>query len=254
MTETLAIVQARMGSTRLPGKVLMYIAGQPMLRHVIERLKHAKLIDTIVIATSANAEDKPVVELANKIKTKSYAGSPNDVLDRYYQAATLYKADVVVRITADCPLIDPQVVDKVVKHYREGKFDYVSNVVKPTYPDGLDTEVFSYRALAKAWQEAKLTSEREHVTPYIWKNTGMFRIGGIENVTDYSGLRWTVDDSKDLEFIREIYRYLYHKNKMFYMEDVLELLKQRPELLKINQGTARNEGYTKSVLEDKIVK
>jgi len=252
--KTVAIVQARMGSTRLPGKVLMDIAGQPMLRRVIERLKHTKLLDDIVIATSTNDEDKPVIKLAEQNKVKSYAGSPNDVLDRYYQAAKLYKADVVVRITADCPLIDPQVVDKVIKYYKAGKYDYVSNVVKPTYPDGLDTEVFSYRSLTKAWQEAKLTSEREHVTPYIWKNTAIFKIGGIQNTTDYSSLRWTVDDRKDIEFIREVYRHLYKKNKMFYMGDVLGLLKQHPELLKINQGTARNEGYTKSVLEDKIVK
>ncbi len=254
MTKIIAIVQARSGSTRLPGKTMIDIAGKPMLWHVINRLKHSRRLTDIVIATTTNPNDNAIIRLAGENNIKSYAGSEEDVLDRYYQAAVKFKADVIVRITADCPMIDPVIVDKTIEHYLNGKFDYVSNTVKPTYPDGLDTEVFSFRSLQRAWKEAKLKSEREHVTPYLWKHPELFIIGNIKNDTDLSRFRWTVDTEEDLQFAREIYRRLYKAHGMFYMEDILELLKQHPELLAINSNSKRNEGYAKSLREDKVVK
>ena len=156
-----------MGSTRLPGKVLMELEGKPLLQRVVERVKRAKKIDEIIIATTKNKEDKKLTEFAEKLKVKSYAGSEDDVLDRYYQAAKKFGAENIVRITSDCPLIDPEIVDDIISYYLNNDFDYVSNTISPTYPDGLDTEVFSFKALERAWKEAKKGFEREHVTPYI---------------------------------------------------------------------------------------
>ena len=254
MKNIVAIIQARMGSTRLPGKVLKEIVGKPMLWHVINRVKNAKELDDIVIATTNLKEDTQILELASEIGVKNYAGSENDVLDRYYQAAIMSKADVIVRITADCPLVDPNVIDKVVRYYLSNDFDYVSTSIKPTYPDGIDVEVFSFASLKKAWDEAKLASEREHVTPYIWKNPTTFKIKNYDNECDISYMRWSVDEQHDLEFVRGIYNRLYTKDSLFYMEDVLDLLKGNPELMNINKGIVRNEGYFKSIKEDKTIK
>jgi spore coat polysaccharide biosynthesis protein SpsF (cytidylyltransferase family) len=249
-----AIIQARMGSTRLPGKVMEEIAGKPMLRHIIDRLKRAELIHSIVVATTATEIDKPIVMLADDSGTGSYAGSENDVLDRYYRAAKEFAVDAIVRITADCPLIDPRVMDRVVQRYLAGDCDYAANVLKRTYPDGMDVEVFSFAALERAWKESRLASEREHVTPYIKKNPEKFRLANVENNVDLSYLRWSVDENQDLEFVRQVYKHLYKEGNMFYMEDVLELLEKYPDLKQINQGIVINEGYAKSVKEDKIVK
>ena len=253
MKKVVAIIQARMGSTRLPGKVMKEIVGKPMLWHVINRVKHTKELDDIVIATTNIKEDTQILELASKIGVKTYAGSENDVLDRYYQAAIISKADVIVRITADCPLADSNVIDKVVKYYLNNDFDYVSTSIKPTYPDGIDVEIFSFASLEKAWDEAKLSSEREHVTPYIWKNPNIFGIGNFSNDQDISHMRWSVDEQRDLEFVRDIYNKLYKESEMFYMEDILNLLKKHPELMDLNKGIIRNEGYLKSLKEDKII-
>ena len=247
----MAIIQARMGSTRLPGKIMMDIAGRPALEHVVDRLRRSELIDTIVIATTTNEEDKPVIELAGENGVKSYAGSAHDVLDRYLKSAREFGADIIVRITADCPLIDPRVADKVIKYFLDGNFHYVSNTLRATYPDGLDTEVFSYQALEKAWQEAKKPSEREHVVPYIRNNERMFKLGNVACGQDLSQMRWTVDMEQDLTFVREIYDRLYKKGEIFYMEDVLALLEENPALMEINKGIIRDEGYLKSLEEDK---
>lgn len=249
----IAIIQARMGSSRLPGKVLMDIAGKPMLWHVVNRVKHAKKLDDVVVATTTLKEDKKILDWASSIGIKSYAGSEKDVLDRYYQAAKKYEADIVVRITADCPLIDPKVIDEIVGFFLNNDFDYASNTIKPTYPDGLDTEVFSFNSLQKAWEEAKLASEREHVTPYIKKNDNLFKTKNFENNVDFSDMRWTVDEKCDLEFIREIYGRLYKNNRIFFMEDVVNLLKKYPEMI-INKGIVRDEGYLKSIKQDNMVK
>jgi spore coat polysaccharide biosynthesis protein SpsF (cytidylyltransferase family) len=249
-----AIIQARMGSTRLPGKVMIEIAGKPMLWHIIDRLKRAELIHSIVIATTTKEIDKPIVKLAEDSGTGSYTGSEEDVLDRYYQAAKEFAVDAIVRITADCPLIDPRVLDRVIQRYLEGDCDYASNTLKSTYPDGIDVEVFSYAALETAWKEARLASEREHVTPYIWKNPNKFRLANVENDVDLSYLRWPVDEKEDLEFVRQVYKHLYKEGHIFYMKDVLGLLEKYPDLKQINQGIVINEGYAKSLEEDKIVR
>jgi len=249
-----AIVQARMSSTRLPRKTLAIIAGKPMLAHVIERLKGARLLQGVVVATTTNQADDAIVELAEKLRVYVFRGSEDDVLDRYYQAFRKYPADVIVRVSSDCALADPHVVDKVVSHYLRDDYDYVSNTLKRTYPDGLDVEVFSFKALEKAWQETKWASEREHVTSYIFKNPDKFKLANVENEVNLSHFRWTVDQKEDLKFVRQVYKHLYKEGQVFYMEDILELLREHPDLKKINQGIATNEGYAKSLKEDKIVK
>lgn len=241
----------RIGSTRLQKKMLKSIVGKPMLWHFMNRVKKAKLIDEIIIATTTKDEDDAIVKLANDNGLKYYRGSTDDVLDRFYQTATKFKVESIVRVTPDCPLIDPEVVDKVIKYFLDGDFDYVSNIVKRTYPDGFDTEVFSYGALKKAWNKARLASEKEHVTPYIWKHPEMFRIGSVEHERDLSHMRWCVDTDRDLKFVREIYKRLHKEGRIFLMKDILELLKKHPELMEINKGIPTNVGYAKSLKEDR---
>lgn len=250
-----AIVQARMGSSRLPGKVMREIVGKPTLWHLVNRLKRSRLIDKIVIATTDKAKDKPILKLAKESGIDGFAGSEDDVLDRYYQAAKEYNAEVVVRITADCPLIDPELVDRVVSYYLENRdrLDYVSSGL--SYPDGIvETEVFSLATLEKAWKEARLLSEREHVTPYIRKNPTVFRTAKVENQEDLSHLRLVVDDEKDFQLVTEIFENLYKDGKIFHLNDILEFLSKRPELLELNKRTVRNEGYLKSISEDRLVR
>jgi len=248
-----AIIQARMSSTRLPGKVLKKIKGKTLLEILIERLKHSKKIDKIMIATSNNAKDLAIVKLAKKINIPYFIGDENDVLDRFYQAAKKFKADIIVRVTGDCPFHDPKLVDDIINFYlvNKDKYDYVSNVDPPTFPDGLDLWVFPFKTLKRAWKKAKLQSEREHVCPYIWKNPHLFRIGHFESKIDYSHLRWTVDDATDFEFIKNIFERLYQKGKIFYMKDILDLLSKNPDLHKVQKGKIRDEGYLKSIKQDK---
>ncbi len=252
----IAIIQARMSSTRLPGKVLKKIKGKTLLEILIDRLKHSKKIDKIIIATSTNPKDSAIVKLAKKINCPYFIGSEEDVLDRFYQTAKKFKADVIVRISGDCPFQDPKLVDEMIDFYLKNKkkFDYVSNVDPPTFPDGLDLWVFPFRTLKRAWKEASLKSEREHVCPYIWKNPHLFRIGHFESKINYSYLRWTVDEATDFEFVKNIYERLYQKGKIFYMKDVLNLLKKNPNLHKIQENKIRDEGYLKSIKKDKKVK
>jgi spore coat polysaccharide biosynthesis protein SpsF len=232
-----AIVQARMGSTRLPGKVLKDIKGKPLLWHLVERLRHSQLTDDLVIATTTAGKDKLIADFCKDNKLNAYRGSQEDVLDRYYQTAKAYKADLIIRITADCPLIDPCVIDKAIERYLENKekVDYVSNTLERTYPRGMDVEVFSFGVLEKAWQKAKKQYEREHVTPYIYENPDEFNLSCIKNENDLSYLRLTVDEEKDLELVRKIYKMLYKENDIFYLEDVIKLLKENPELELINE-------------------
>lgn len=223
-----AIVQARMGSTRLPGKVLMKISGRPILMHIMERLKRVKLLKTIIIATTSRALDKPIVKIAEDAQVKIFTGSEKDVLDRYYQAAKKYKLDAIIRITADCPLIDPQIIGQLVKYYLKNQacFDYLS--LPKNYPEGIDAEVFSFPALRKAWQEAKLPYEREHVTPYIYGHPEIFRLGRIPPLLkgDFSQIHLSVDAESDLRFVRGIYKKLYRHGTAFNTRDVLSLLKK----------------------------
>lgn len=252
MSRTVAIVQARLGSRRLPGKVLADLEGKPMLARQFERLARCKTLDQLLLATTTEPSDEPVAALASSLGLATYRGSLDDVLDRYYQAAKAARAGTVVRITADCPLIDPVVSDDTVRLYRSGGLDYAST--GSLYPDGLDTEVFSFQALETAWREARLASEREHVTPFIYKNPDRFRIKTMTPERDLSAQRWTVDEPADLEFVRQVYRRLYRPGGVFLMKDVLELLEREPGLRALNEGIGRNEGYAKSLAEDRVVK
>ncbi|MHB8482287.1 MAG: cytidylyltransferase domain-containing protein [Nitrospiria bacterium] len=233
------IVQARMGSTRLPGKVLLRILGKPLLQLQIERLKRIPEVDQIIIATTLKEEEKPIVELVESLDgVDLFRGSETDVLDRYYQAALFFKLDTVVRITSDCPLIDPEVVYRVLKKYIDlrGKVDYVSNVFPRTYPRGLDTEVFSFKALETAYKESTLSPDREHVTPYIWRQPPQFRLANVSYESDLSHLRWTVDMPEDFELINKIYVSIYPLKSLFCLKDCLDLLKSHPDWEKINSN------------------
>jgi len=246
-----AIIQARTGSTRLPEKVLLKVGHKTILEYVLERTGRAKNIENIIVATTENIEDKKIVDLAKNLGVKTYRGSSEDVLDRYYQAAKLSRVSHIVRITADCPLIDPQVIDNVTRLYFESEADYCSNTLKETFPDGLDVEIFSFNALCRSWRNARLSSEREHVTPYMKKNPDMFKLVNFENNIDLSDKRWTVDTAEDFKFINAILEVLYPVKPDFYSKDVLEFLKKNPHLEEINKGIVRNQGYSKSLKKDK---
>lgn len=245
-----AIIQARMGSSRLPGKTLADICGKPLLLRIMERVRAARKVHEVVLATTIQPEDRPLLELTRRHGLRGYAGSVDDVLDRFYQAARLAGADAVVRITADDPFKDPQVIDLIVARLLDdSRLDYVSNTIEPTFPEGLDVEAFRFSALEKAWREAMLASEREHVTPYIWKNPDRFRTASVFHSSDLSGLRWTLDYEKDLIFTRAVYDRLSCQG-LFLMNDILELLRTAPDLSRINEGIERNKGYALSLSRD----
>lgn len=249
----LAILQARCSSSRLPQKVLKDILGKPMLLHQIDRINKSKLIDKLVVATSNDISDDIMEKRLTGSNIDVFRGSLDDVLDRYYQCALKYNPDYIVRITGDCPLIDWNIIDMVVKkHINEGN-DYTSNALEPTYPDGLDVEVMNFTVLKKAWVNAKLPSEREHVTPYIYKNRNLFKIGCFKNIENLSELRWTVDELEDFKFVKTIYELLYNDNKYFTIDDILKVLKENPEVGQINSQFKRNEGYLKSIMIDEKI-
>jgi len=252
MKDITAIIQARIGSKRLPAKVLLKIKGKTILEHIVGRVSKSKLIGEIIVATTMLKEDLKIVNLCSKIGIRVYCGSENDVLDRYFQTARLVSAKHIVRITADCPLMDPKIIDEVIKLHLSNKADYTSNTIKETFPDGEDVEVFTFETLCKAWEKAKLCSEREHVTPYIRNNPVLFTLMGLENKKDFSDKRWTLDEKADYKFIKLIYLNLYKKNKLFGMGEVLKLLNAHPEYEIINNKIKRNEGYVKSLKKDKI--
>ncbi len=245
----LAVVQARLGSTRLPRKALMEIAGRPMVAHVVERIAAARGVDLVVLATTVNSEDDRLAEFCRSAGLPCVRGSADDVLDRFHATLLAHPAEVVVRVGADCPLLDPQVSGLVIEEYlhQAGEVDYVSNVITPTYPDGLDTEVFSRAALERAWREARLPSEREHVTTYMRKTPSGFRLRNVAHAEDLSAYRFTVDTDRDLAFVREVYAALAPAGtRIFGLEEVLGLVRARPELLALNAGIRRNEGLERS--------
>ena len=229
-----AIVQARMGSTRLPGKVLLDLEGETVLARVVNRLRRAQLIDELLVATTDRAADDVIVKECRRLSVSVSRGDQDDVLDRYFRAAQLARTEVVVRITADCPLIDPEITDKTIAAFLAARPDYASNVLVRTYPRGLDTEVISVAALGRAWQEARKPYEREHVTPYIYEHPREFTLLSVAEDADYSGQRWTVDTPEDLEFARAIYARLKN-NLMFAWRDVLDLLDREPNLVELNR-------------------
>ena len=249
MTQTMAVVQARMSSRRLPGKVLADIGGRPLLAHLIERLRRSR-VDNITVATSTCDSDNAVARWCRDSGVDCFRGDLHDVLDRYYRAARRLQPEHLVRVTADCPLLDPQIVDRVVAEHLRAGWDYTSNVLPPTYPDGLDVEVFSYRCLRLAWQQARLPSEREHVTLYINQRPGEFAIGNVAGAVDLSHYRWTVDEVRDLDVVREIFRALYTRNPRFGLDDMVELMRRNPALARHNSCHGRNEGLQASLLKD----
>jgi spore coat polysaccharide biosynthesis protein SpsF len=233
-SNVVAIIQARMGSTRLPGKVLAEIQGHPMLWHVVERVRSAETLNLIVIATTTEPADDAIADFCRQHSLNCFRGSEKDVLDRYYQAAREYHADAVVRITSDCPLIDPQIIDKTVRLFLEQSPDYASNSLVWAFPRGLDVEVMSFTALEVAWREADLDYQRAHVTPYLYENPGRFKTLSLSAGDDYSMHRWTVDTHEDLEFVRAVCSRLEGRN--FSYKDVLRLLEREPAIAEINRS------------------
>ena len=243
------IIQARMSSTRLPGKVMKDILGKPLLSFLLERLKQCQTIERVIIATTDSPKDKVIVEYAKNRGVAVFCGSENDVLDRYYQTAKVHQLDTIVRVTSDCPLLDPDVTDSVVKYfYEHANLDLVNT--GQSYPEGFDTEVFSFTSLEKAWQAARLRSEREHVTSYIWNNRDQFKTKTLEYVRDLSFLRFSVDEEADYEVVKLIMERLYRPGQLFKLADILKLYEQEPAIFKKNINIVRNEGYLKSIAND----
>lgn len=230
------IVQARMTSTRLPGKVLMPVMGKPLLEYQIERLQRVRRSEDIIIAITANDKDQPIVDLADRLGIKVFRGSEEDVLSRYFGAAKENDLDVVVRITSDCPLIDPAVVDDVIGAYLENSknCDYVSNCLNRTFPRGMDTEVFPFTLLEKIHLEVEEQPYREHVTPYIYEDNQRFRLLNVAFPRDESHQRWTVDTLEDFILIEHILESIYPINPLFELEDILVLMSAHPNWYEIN--------------------
>ncbi|MEH7106772.1 glycosyltransferase family protein [Bacillus sp. JJ1764] len=245
-----AIIQARMGSTRLPGKVLKTVLNKPLLEYQIERVKRAHLLDEIIVATTTSGKDQPIVDLCGGLSIPVFRGSEEDVLSRYLHAANEYSIDVIVRLTSDCPLIDPDIINRTIDLFLKGDFDYTANIVKRTYPRGLDVEVFSKETLTKMNKLAGSKWYREHVTTYIYDHLADFKIGSLEGDEDWGLLRWTVDTQEDFCLIENLLTALYPVNPAFLMNDVLQLLKIHPEWLSIN-SLIQQKGRT---LEEDIEK
>lgn len=233
------IIQARMGSSRLPGKVLKKICGKPMLAWVVERASRSKLVEKVIIATTVSRDDDALEAYCNLSKLFIFRGSEFDVLDRYYQAAKSTAADIVVRLTADCPLIDPALIDETIKVLMENNLDFAANRLPPpyhrTYPVGLDVEVAAFPALETAWKNADEGFEREHVMPYIYDPKNGFKFMMIDHDTDLGDYRWTVDTPEDLEFVRQVTKELNCRNDFTWL-DVLKLVNENPEIAEINTG------------------
>lgn len=243
--EVVAIIQARMGSSRLPGKVLLDIGGEPMLNRVVLRTRRAQFLGQVVVATTTDSSDDPVASFCRSQGFPCFRGDPFDVLDRYYQAACLFQARTIVRLTGDCPLIDPGEIDRTLMAFSRANVDFAANRLPPpwkrTTPIGMDTEVVTFDALSRAWREADAKYAREHVMPYIYEEHGRFNIIMVDHDPDLSHLRLTVDTHEDLALVREIYQY-FGNNDDFSLHDILELLEKSPDLLKINANVA-HKGY-----------
>ena len=230
-----AILQARMSSTRLPGKVMLELEGDTCLMQQVKRIQHAKKIDQLVIATSTDISDDIIYDSCIKEGLSCFRGSLTDVLDRYFQAATQYQATEVVRLTADCPLTSPALIDKIITRHIETQSDYTTNCLPYTFPDGLDVEVVKFDILQHLHQTAVTQDEREHVCFAIRNQPDKYTIHNLTRKDDISHLRWTLDYWQDLQFVRQIYRHLYKKNEFFDIDEILQLLKSHPELLAINK-------------------
>ncbi|MGE7601568.1 cytidylyltransferase domain-containing protein [Peribacillus sp. NPDC097675] len=243
--KVVAIIQARMGSSRLPGKVMKQVQGKPLLQYQLERIGKARFINKIVVATTTKETEQPIVDLCERLSVAIFRGPEDDVLTRFFDAATEHQTDIVVRLTADCPLIDPHTIDQALEEFLAGvgKYDYVSNTLERTYPRGFDVEVFSMKALEQAFKEAKEATYREHVTPYIYHHPEKFRLAPFLNDIDFSSLRLTVDTEDDLKLITWLLDHLY-ENDDFTLEDVTNLLQDNPEWASINAHIEQKKVFT----------
>ena len=240
-----AIIQARMGSTRLPGKVLLPLGEKTILEHVVERTRKASSIHEVIVVTSNLPEDLAIVDLCKKKSIAVYQGSSEDVLDRYYQCAQSFGIQTICRITGDCPLVESSLIDRAAMYCKE--YEYISTAYPcATFPDGLDVEILTFNALERAWKEARLASEREHVTPYIWKNPSLFKIFTLKSSTDISKYRFTIDHMRDYVFLKKIFEYV----KPLSVDSIIDFLKKNPAIMEINHQIERNEGYEKSLIND----
>ena len=247
-----AVLQARVTSSRLPGKILRPILGRPMLALQVERIRRATRLNDLVVATSEDPSDDPLRALCAAAGVELFRGSLNDVLDRVYRAALPHAPTHLVRLTGDCPLTDPEVIDDVIRAHVDGGNDFTSNARPPTYPDGLDVEVARFAAFTEAWKEARLASEREHVMPFLYNHPERYRLGSVTSPVDRSALRWTVDEPGDFELVRRVYEALYPVNPAFTTADILDLMEREPALAALNANLRRNEGLEKSLRADHV--
>lgn len=258
-----AIIQARMDSTRLPGKVMMTIEKNPLLYYVIKQTLASRLIDDVIIATTTSSSDKIIRDYCKKNNFTYFVGSNNDVLDRYYQCAKKFHCNPIVRISADSPLIDPTIINQVVSKFLNNSYDFVSNNIEKinsnwehstcNYPIGTVVEVCSFNCLKQVWKNSKLKSEREHVFPYIQSNHKSFRLSNVKSRKNLSHIRITVDKKNDLKFVREIFSHLPKNKKRFTIKDIEKIITSNPNLLKINNNIKFDEGYQKSLKKDNLV-
>ena len=254
------IIQARMGSTRLPNKILLKIGDKSVLHHVVNQTKSSKFVNDVIIATTTSSKDKKIVNFCTKHNLKFFCGSNHDVLDRYYKCAKKFSCDPVVRISSDCPFIDPHVIDKIILKFLKNSYDYVANNLEKInnkwqnslckFPQGMVIEICKFSSLEKAWKQAKKPSEREHVFPYIQFHPKIFKISNINNKKDLSFIRCTVDRKQDLKFVREIWKRLPKSKKTIYINDILRIIDKEPNLVEINNKIAFDEGYKKSIRND----
>ena len=245
------MIQARTGSSRLSGKVLSQIENKPMIWHVINRVKKIESVQQIALITTEKESDQVLLDIAKNEDIIGFAGDTTNVLNRHYQCALKISADPIIRITSDCPIIDPYLVEEMLQFFLTHNYDYVSNIHPATYPDGLDVEIFSFQTLEKTFLDAKLNSEKEHVTPYMEKHPELFNIFNFENNEDLSHIRLTVDQKEDLELIQNLYSVMSPKND-FGLNEINDIFSKNPELFRINSKYRRNEGYLKSLKEDEI--
>ncbi|HKB86900.1 MAG TPA: glycosyltransferase family protein [Ignavibacteriaceae bacterium] len=253
------VVQARMGSSRMPGKVMMPLVGKPLILRMLERVCLSNLTGQVIVAVTDEDRDNRLAETCEAAGYLVYRGSTSDLLDRHYKTGLKYNADAVVKIPSDCPLIDPLVITKVLSYFisNDGKYDYVSNLHPATYPDGNDVEIMTMKALEESWREASRDLEREHTTPYIWENPDKFKIGNVlwETGLDYSmSHRWTIDYMEDYLFIREIYNAMYIENPRFDLNDILEFERSHPAVKAINEKYNGVNWYRNHLGELKTIK
>ncbi len=259
MSKIVTVIQARCGSTRLPGKVLLPICGKPLLLRMVQRVQASKLAGTVVVATTQEAKDDPIEDLCKAYDLAFFRGHSTDLLDRHYQVGKSFKADVVLKIPSDCPLIDPKIIDKTIQFFldHQGEYDFVSNLHPATYPDGNDVEIMTMEALEQAWKEAEKPLEREHTTPYFWENPSLFRLANVpwETGLNYAmSHRWTIDYPEDYDFINKVYAELFPINPTFALENILDLLESHPEIHALNSRYAGVNWYRNHLDELKTVK